>query len=280
LTSSAGAVTDEYLFDSFGNVLSGSGGTTNPFQFVGRLGYYADADTGAYYVRARIYDPRSARFVSKDPASFASGDANLYRYAAGNPVTGTDPSGLVGYPPPNLVPYTLSCFCAYLRRRFIQSQGGATAPDPTQQACINSATSNLQKVTGNSYSDCASNMVVGGQGFSQFGTTWTSGFCGVVTILHPNIAACGSCSSFVTLLTTIVHECIHQGQSSSMGVDEAECAALSKTANMLASIGPALCGAAVGDGMCGNQAQCMSSVNQNRQTELTRLGTLKGEGLC
>ena len=60
LANSAGTVTDTYLYDSFGNIIPGgsSGTTTNPFQYVGRLGYYADIDTGIYYVRMRRYAPR------------------------------------------------------------------------------------------------------------------------------------------------------------------------------------------------------------------------------
>lgn len=43
---------------------------------------------------ARYYDPIDGVFISKDPASFAGGDANLYRYVGGNPVNYVDPYGL------------------------------------------------------------------------------------------------------------------------------------------------------------------------------------------
>jgi len=57
--------------------------------------FLADAD-------ARYYDPMEGAFISKDPASFAGGDVNLYRYVGNNPTTYVDPFGLtkVIYLPP------------------------------------------------------------------------------------------------------------------------------------------------------------------------------------
>jgi hypothetical protein len=43
---------------------------------------------------AREYDPESGRWTSKDPISFAGGGANLYAYAANDPVNATDVTGL------------------------------------------------------------------------------------------------------------------------------------------------------------------------------------------
>ena len=51
LTDSSGTVTDTYLYQAFGSVTLLSGSTTNPFGFIGRLGYYYDADLAEYYVR-------------------------------------------------------------------------------------------------------------------------------------------------------------------------------------------------------------------------------------
>ncbi len=46
--------------------------------------------------RARWYDANLGRFISSDPSGFGGGDYNLYRYVANNPLTYTDPSGLIG----------------------------------------------------------------------------------------------------------------------------------------------------------------------------------------
>ena len=43
---------------------------------------------------ARAYDPRTARWLQRDPIDAASGDPNLYRYAGNDPVNSADPNGL------------------------------------------------------------------------------------------------------------------------------------------------------------------------------------------
>ncbi|RQR70887.1 RHS repeat-associated core domain-containing protein [Burkholderia sp. Bp9012] len=51
-----------------------------------------DVETGLCYNRHRYYDPRSGRFISKDPIGLAGG-LNSYQYAP-NPVQWVDPLGL------------------------------------------------------------------------------------------------------------------------------------------------------------------------------------------
>ena len=43
------------------------------------------------------YDAQVGRFISEDPISFESGDANLYRYVENNLVNTVDPLGLEGF---------------------------------------------------------------------------------------------------------------------------------------------------------------------------------------
>jgi len=52
-----------------------------------------DPATGLYYYRARYYHPHLGRFLTRDPLSYAAGDANLYRYVGSHPLHGRDPSG-------------------------------------------------------------------------------------------------------------------------------------------------------------------------------------------
>jgi RHS repeat-associated protein len=98
LTDSTGSVTDSYLYDSFGNMLLTSGTTTNPFRYVGSVGYYADHDLGSYYLRARTYEPATGCFVSRDPSirvgSYALARFRPYNYVNNNPAHSTDPGGL------------------------------------------------------------------------------------------------------------------------------------------------------------------------------------------
>ena len=94
LTDASATVTDSYLYRAFGDLVTSSGTTTNPYQYVGRLGYAYDVDLKGHTVRARRYGPGMGRWLSRDPIGFAGGDANLYRYVGNGPTTLLDSNGL------------------------------------------------------------------------------------------------------------------------------------------------------------------------------------------
>jgi len=56
-------------------------------------GYEWVPETGLYHVGARAYDPRTARWLQRDPIDAASGDPNLYRYCGNDPINTYDPYG-------------------------------------------------------------------------------------------------------------------------------------------------------------------------------------------
>jgi YD repeat-containing protein len=58
LTSSAGAVTDTYEYDAFGNLIAHSGATPNAYLYRGER---YDTELGLYYLRARWYNPVTGR---------------------------------------------------------------------------------------------------------------------------------------------------------------------------------------------------------------------------
>ena len=64
LTDAAGNITDTYAYSAFGEVLSRTGSTVNPYQYTSQQ---FDALTGLYNLRARYYDPRDGRFITIDP---------------------------------------------------------------------------------------------------------------------------------------------------------------------------------------------------------------------
>ena len=93
LTNSAGAVTDEYEYDAFGNSFTKSGTTPNNYLYRGEQ---YDSDLALYYLRARYYNPQTGRFLSRDPEDGKILDPrslHKYLYAAGDPVNHIDPRG-------------------------------------------------------------------------------------------------------------------------------------------------------------------------------------------
>jgi RHS repeat-associated protein len=65
----------------------------NPAAWVGSLVKNKRDLTGNLYMRNRYYDPRAGRFSQEDPIGLAGG-LNAYGFAAGDPVTYSDPYGL------------------------------------------------------------------------------------------------------------------------------------------------------------------------------------------
>ena len=93
LSNAAGAVTDTYEYDAFGNQIYRSGTTPNNFLYRGEQ---FDTDLGLYYLRARQYNPATGRFMSRDPEDGDPDEpASLhkYLYADGEPVNLADPTG-------------------------------------------------------------------------------------------------------------------------------------------------------------------------------------------
>lgn len=101
LTSKAGAVTAQFVYDPYGKTTTTSGSATTP---LGYDGQYTDADTGLIYLRARYYDPRASVFISKDPLAAKTGAP--YGFAGNSPLNESDPTGLESLPPlpPDYIP--------------------------------------------------------------------------------------------------------------------------------------------------------------------------------
>ncbi|MFA5027820.1 MAG: RHS repeat-associated core domain-containing protein, partial [Candidatus Methylomirabilota bacterium] len=89
LTDGTGALTAWSRYDAWGNVLASSG-TIPTYGYTGR----EPDGTGLVYYRARYYDPTLGRFTQRDPLGFADG-VNHYTYTRNNPVSFTDPFGLL-----------------------------------------------------------------------------------------------------------------------------------------------------------------------------------------
>jgi RHS repeat-associated protein len=102
LTGSTGTVTGKCTYGAYGAPTC-EGTATTP------LGYdaqYTSSDTGLIYMRARVYDPSTAQFLSVDPLKATTGAP--YYYAGDNPLNEADPTGLgnwlnLGIPSPGEV---------------------------------------------------------------------------------------------------------------------------------------------------------------------------------
>ena len=103
LIDGSGSTVVEYIYDSWGRVVTTSGtlattlGLDQPFRY---RGYVYDMETGWYYLQSRYYSPETCRFISAD-VLLSTGQGvlghNCFAYCLGNPVCRSDSGGAVSY---------------------------------------------------------------------------------------------------------------------------------------------------------------------------------------
>jgi RHS repeat-associated protein len=91
INTATGSIAQRMGYDEFGRVTTDTNPGFQPFGFAGGL---YDRDIELVRFGARDYDPRSGRWVTKDPIGFFGGDSNWYAYVRQDPINGVDPSGL------------------------------------------------------------------------------------------------------------------------------------------------------------------------------------------
>jgi RHS repeat-associated protein len=89
ITGEAGTTEGSYSYSAYGTPTC-EGTATTPLGFDAQ---YTSIDTGLIYMRARVYDPTTAQFLTADPLKALTGEP--YSYTADNPVNYDDPSGLI-----------------------------------------------------------------------------------------------------------------------------------------------------------------------------------------
>ena len=93
LADSTGAITDTYIYDAWGNLISSTGDTENSYLYCAEQ---LDSTTGLYYLRARYMNPSTGTFISMDTyqgSIFEPASLHKYLYANANPVMNCDPTG-------------------------------------------------------------------------------------------------------------------------------------------------------------------------------------------
>lgn len=98
VTDASGAVVERRVFDDFGRAYdsvtklpANESLVGNPYGFHGRR---LDAETGLYYYRNRYLDPRTGRFLQRDPVWDAGNFGGQYSFAWSGPISRVDPHGL------------------------------------------------------------------------------------------------------------------------------------------------------------------------------------------
>jgi RHS repeat-associated protein len=89
LTNGGGEVTGTFTYSPYGTLEGSTGSATTPLGFAGQ---YTLPQSGLQYLRARMYDPRTGQFMSRDPIELLTRQA--YIYADSSPVNVVDPTGL------------------------------------------------------------------------------------------------------------------------------------------------------------------------------------------
>lgn len=92
ITDASGKISDEYIFDAFGNKIEHKGDSDNAYGFQGEQ----QDETGLYYLRARYMDPSTGTFTSMDTYGGSVSDSmslHKYLFANSNPVKYSDPTG-------------------------------------------------------------------------------------------------------------------------------------------------------------------------------------------
>jgi RHS repeat-associated protein len=93
LTKESGQVTDTYVYDAFGTMITAVGTTNNRYLYTGEQ---FDPTLGLYYLRARLMNPLTGRFWSMDSYEGSPSDpASLHKYTYANidPANRFDPNG-------------------------------------------------------------------------------------------------------------------------------------------------------------------------------------------
>jgi RHS repeat-associated protein len=100
IADASGAVLERYAYSAYGK----NAALTAAFAIRGHsihdwetryAGYHRDSDSSFFWIRNRIYCDSTSTWLSRDPIGYAEA-LNLFEYVYSNPISQTDPFGLIG----------------------------------------------------------------------------------------------------------------------------------------------------------------------------------------
>jgi RHS repeat-associated protein len=113
LTDATGEPTAKFTYDAYGDLEASTGSQTTPFGYAGQ---YTLSESGLQYLRARVYDPATGQFLTRDPIEALT--RQPYSYAGDNPPRSSDPSGLEEIREPCVWPCAPPTGCNHSAKRF------------------------------------------------------------------------------------------------------------------------------------------------------------------
>jgi RHS repeat-associated protein len=173
------------------------------YEYTGQLNI---PELNLFDFKARAYDPNLGRFLSADPAGYAS-DINSYAYVGNDPVNGTDPSGMTDIAEVSKVdvfslpPLTLGLFGAVANLK-----NGLNGGDETYEA--NVATVNAEGVNFTAWRRQAEE-AVRAHDSNDAGDATTVRDVVVTAVPTPETTLSGSLQIASTLTDKCIGECYH-----------------------------------------------------------------------
>ena len=177
------------------------------------------------------------------------------------------------------------CTCEYQRRSFY-SLGGEVPATPAQQKCLDDVSRFLKSFSrgGNYYPDCLSKTYIGTLPSPQPGheheglpidpsgsaITWSNCLgsyrkCSPRTLMKQGHATCATCESYITLMSTFIHECRHQNYDCISTTPEHDAATY--TRDFLSDWQDQVCKQLVANNVCGNEHACRRGFAKNIANE-------------
>jgi RHS repeat-associated protein len=162
--NSSQSVTSSSTYDAYGAETS-TGSPSDPFGYNAKWCYYFDREAGVYKCTFRDYDPRTGRWLIRDPIDY-NGGMNVYAHAICEPVALHDPSGLsswLDFKHPS-ISFQLAELIANCSAEILLLQSGLVSSTRACEDCMEDAAGALGAIAGAKLGTSYGNAIGGGLG--------------------------------------------------------------------------------------------------------------------